>query len=258
MKSRKSKNHPLPMKLASPLRLPGPDLNTLDTALATLGIRLFGIDGELSSAAYPIGQDLERTLLYAAVDLSLGKDARLFSLLASWIHVHGDRVLIEKLARLRTAYENDTGDDAPWLKALAYFAVDCGFNRWKLLAHPANEKHVLPPTALTNAFVKAKGRVKWLPTSSKLVIARDTARIRAEDVLTVPELARQNRQYRNRWKYGACLRADIVTEVESGSVAPYRIAKKLCCTYEPARRIVAELLLAKEAESSQAIVNDEV
>ena len=118
------------------------------------------------------------------------------------------------------------------------------------MAHPANKKHVLPPVELTKAFVQAKGKVGWLPATSKLVIARDAVRVRDEDVLSVPELARQNRQYRNRWKYGACLRADIVTEVENGSIAPYRIAKNLCCTYEPARRIVAELLLAKEAESS--------
>jgi hypothetical protein len=237
-------------KPASPLRLPGPELIGLDSALSKIGIRLLGNARDQSSATYPIGDDIERTILFAAVHVSHGRDSRIFSLLASWIQVHGDRVLLEKLGRLRTQYETETADDVPWLKALAYFAVDCGFTRWKLLAQHAIKKHVLPPTELTRAFVEAKGRVKWLPASSKLVIARDTVRIRADDVLTVPELARQNRQYRNRWKYGACLRADIVTEVESGLVAPYRIAKKLCCTYEPARRIVAELLLAKEAETT--------
>jgi hypothetical protein len=249
MKSR-SVNNTFTSKPASPLRLPGPDLIGLDSALAHIGIRLLGNAQDPSSVAYPIGYDIERTILYAAIHVSQGSDARLFSLLASWIQVHGDRVLLEKLGRLRTEYETETSDDVPWLKALAYFAVECGLSRWKLLARPASQKHVLPPTDITKAFFQAKGRVKWLPASSKLVIARDTVRIRADDVLTVPELARQNRQYRNRWKYGACLRADIVTEVESGLVAPYRIAKKLCCTYEPARRIVAELLLAKEAESS--------
>ena len=83
-----------------------------------------------------------------------------------------------------------------------------------------------------------------------MLIAEGTLRLRAEDVMNPRDLARHSRQYRNRLKFGACLRADIVTEFEGGMEKPYRIAKLLGCTYEPVHRIVAELVIARAAEIS--------
>ncbi len=110
-------------------------------------------------------------------------------------------------------------------------------------------KCLLPPFDLTEVFTKVEGTVPWLRKTSNLVVAAGTVRLRADDVMPPKDLARHSQQYRNRLKFGACLRADIVTEFEAGTQKPYRIARILGCSYEPVHRIVAELILANAAEA---------
>ena len=76
-----------------------------------------------------------------------------------------------------------------------------------------------------------------------IIIPDGSIRIRDRDVLLPQQLAKQNSQYRNRLKFGANVRADVVTAIEARVGNPYKISKQFYCSYESARRIVREFEL---------------
>ncbi len=182
--------------------------------------------------------DIEKTLYEST--LAVSQDSRLFSLLASWVSVHGDYVIIEKLMKMQK------NKNSPWLVALAICASNLGFHQWKRLIKKQNGERALVDVSLAKSSISLKGaEPKFI--NYGFLMPTGSIRIRSMDVLSKERLLKINRQYLNRFIYGACWRADIITAIEMGIETPYKIAKSIGCSYEPALRIFKEYNLAKTA-----------
>ncbi len=216
---------------------------TLDDRLQAIGFRL----AQTASRSLPAGSfeaDIERTLLDALVELP--SDRRLASLLFTWVKVHGAHVIVEKLRKLAGPTRLDPDSPGIWLSALAAFALENGDRKWsKLLVKPPRPI-LLYPAELTQSAIALKGAIPWLEAAGFLLPA-GSLRIREDDVLPPAELIRRNRQFRNRYLYGASWRADIITAIQEGYTRPAAIARHIGCSYEPAHRIFKEYILATAA-----------
>lgn len=205
---------------------------SLDEKLQYLGFQIFA----KKKVGLESWVDIEGTLHEASLEVP--KDTRLFSLLCSWILVHGDYVIIEKLMKLQRK------NHSPWLVALAICAGNKGFHQWKKLIKKQKEEYALVDISLAKSSISIKGEEPnfrkygfWIPKGS--------IRIREGDVLTKERLVKKNLQYCNRLLFGSSWRADIITAIEKGIKTPYQISKLLGCSYEPALRIFKEYNLVQ-------------
>lgn len=179
--------------------------------------------------------DIENTLHEASLEIA--NDSSLFSLLCSWVSVHGDYVIIEKLMKLQKK------NNSPWLIAIAICASNLGFHQWKRLIKKQPQEFALVDKDLAMSAIAIKGEEPCFRKSGFL-IPKGSLRIRVLDVKTTEVLVKKNHQFRNRLIFGASWRADIITAIEMGMKTPYKIAKILGCSYEPAHRIFKEYNLA--------------
>lgn len=204
---------------------------SLDQRLSYIGIQLAGVQNIKSTQWI----DIENTLHEAACEVP--NDSRLFSLLCSWVSVHGDYVIIEKLMKLQKK------KNSPWLVAVAIFAFNMGFHQWKRLIKKQKNLRALVSVELAESSIALKGE-ESLFRKNGFLMPKGIIRIRASDVQTIERLVKKNSQYRHRLLFGASWRADIITAIEVGMKTPYQIAKTLGCSYEPAHRIFKEYALA--------------
>jgi len=188
--------------------------------------------------------DLEQTLIDAI--LRFPEDARLASLIFSWIKVHGSHVIVEKFAKLVLNYPEAQYPAIKWAHAIAAFAAQNGIHKWKKLVKRSETPVYLYPQKITESAIALKGSVEWLKEIN-FIVPENSIRIRTRDILTPKELIRHNRQYRNRYLYGPSWRADIITAIEYGLQSPSEICSLIGCSYEPAHRIFHEYSLAKSA-----------
>lgn len=210
----------------------------LDYKLSRIGIQIAGIDDRQIPVEWI---DIEKTFYEASLEVC--EDARLLSLLCSWVLIHGDRVVIEKLMKLQKK------KNSPWLVAIAIIASNHGFHNWKRLIKKQKQEMYLVDRDLALSSIKLKGEEVGMKKYNFL-IPKGSIRVRERDALSVSELAKINFQYRNRLIYGASIRSDIITAIESGFKTPYAVAKVVGCSYEPAHRIFNEYKLFQEAKAS--------
>lgn len=208
--------------------------HALDQKLHYIGIQLSSVN----KVSHTDWLDIENTLYESTLEVF--HDSRLFALLASWISVHGDYVIIEKLMKLQKK------QNSPWLVALAVCAVNLGFHQWKRLIKKQKGEFALVDVSLAKSSISIKGAEPNF-IESGFFIPAGSIRVRSIDILSREKLVKKNRQYRNRLLYGACWRADIITAIEKEIKNPYQIAKTLGCSYEPAMRIYKEYKLAQAA-----------
>jgi hypothetical protein len=213
--------------------------SNLNDRLSAIGFRISG--GSESPATDEV--DIERTLLEAVT--LLAQDARLASLVLSWVKVHGEFVILEKLRKLASQQERAEPGSTTWLAALAAFALKEGQRRWKQLLRRPKEPVYLFPREVTRSAIGMKGSVDWL-AKANFIVPLEALRIREQDVLEPRQLIRRNRQYRNRYLYGPSWRADIVSAMEQGLKTPAAIARAVGCSYEPAYRVYHQLALVKD------------
>jgi hypothetical protein len=210
--------------------------------MRAIGVRIAG-----GSEGVPCAEaDIERTLLEAVKEFP--RDARLASLILSWLKVHREFVVVEKLKKLALQREKTEPGSTTWLGALAAFAVQERDHRWTPLLHRARERVYLVPKEVVESAVAMKGAVDWL-AKYNYVVPVGSLRIREEDVLKPRELIPRNRQYRNRYRYGPSWRADIVSAMEEGAKTPTEIVRAVGCSYEPAYRVHRQLSLVTELGS---------
>lgn len=209
---------------------------SLNDKLSVIGLRLNLRGSRKPSRKEANSVDIEETLIEAA--RTVPKDSKLFSLLCSWVLVHGDYVIVEKLFKKTNRLEPQDPAKA-WVMALAVFAKSGGFHNWGRWAKKLREPVYAFERELTLSAIARKGALKEFAKFG-IHVPEGSLRIREDDALTPRELASENRQYRNRLLYGACWRADIVTAIEDGAKTPFEISKKLGCSYEPAHRIFRE------------------
>lgn len=200
--------------------------NILYEKLSLIGLRV------IASATNIKNIDIEETLYQATIECE--NDGRLFSLLCSWVNVHGQNVIIEKLMSL----EKKKGE-SPWLWALAVYACSLKFNRWKRLIKKPKNKIFLGDRDIESSLINLKG-VEEVFKKTNFMIPKGALRIREKDVMSEAELAKYNVQYRNRFLYGANLRSDIITLIQLGFEKPYQISKFLNCNNESSLRVFKE------------------
>ena len=207
---------------------------TLNDKLHFIGIK---VNKNTSST---MNADLESTFLEAA--LLCPKDHRLASLLFSWLNVHGNYIIVDKLRKL-VAQNQISTLQRNWITALAIFGKKHCSHKWKMLVSAPNKDEFLLPESISKSAIKLKGAEEWL-SCFHLLLPKNSLRIRDSDIKSAAELIKVNNQYRNRYLYGPSWRADIITAIQEGINTPSSISKKIGCSYEPAHRIFQEYLLA--------------
>jgi hypothetical protein len=211
-------------------------------ALVTVGFRLG------SGRILPLDQqsevDIEQTLLDLVREVP--GERRLAGVLLAWVKVHGNYVNVEKLKKLAQQESCKSGKGLVWLTAVAGWAVECGFDKWKRLIQALPEPVYLYSPEVTASAIALKGRTAWL-SEIGFEVPEGSLRVREGDVMTPEDLVRVNRQYRNRYLYGPNWRADIITAIESGLESPTAIMRRVGCSYEPAHRVWREWQIAVAA-----------
>jgi hypothetical protein len=210
-----------------------------DHALIAIGFRLASMD-ENGGNPDPWNVDIESTILELIG--SFTDDYRLASVLMSWIKVHGNYVIVEKLIKLRSQASKESGESFPWMTLIAAWAVECGYYKWRKLIKAEHGPLYLYDPEMTESVILRKGSIPWLDALG-FRVPQSSLRIRETDVLTPKELVEHNGQYRNRYLYGPSWRADIVTAIQRGITSPAEISRVVGCSYEPAYRISREYLM---------------
>lgn len=166
--------------------------------------------------------DIEKTIVDALYEID--KDSRLLGLLLSWIEIHGQHLVADKLIKYYTRGITYRGE-CPWIVAIGAFLVHKKDYRFKKLVKKLDSElwqgGIPQATAL-----KMDGAVEYLEPCN-ILIPKKHLRIRYSDILTKEELIKINQQYANRFKYGANWRSEIITLMEKGLETPYQIAKDL-------------------------------
>ena len=185
--------------------------------------------------------DIEETFLTAALECP--DNFRLASLLFSWMKVHGNYVIVEKLRKLVNKAKM-TEVQRRWISALAVYGKNNCSHKWKsLIEIPEANIHLLPEE-ISKSAIALKGSEEWLSEYS-ILLPKGTLRIREEDIMEPSQLIQINHQYKNRYLFGPSWRADIITAIQGGCKTPTAIMKKIGCSYEPAYRIFHEYSLVK-------------
>ncbi len=217
-----------------------PTILPLDTDdLVCMGMRF---DGGSLREACERNVDIETMILN--IVRVFPEDTRLASVFLSWIKVHGNYVIIEKLAKFAARRMKDSGNDLPWLSMTAAWAVECGYHKWRRLATSVTKPTYLYPRMMSEGAITLKGIVPWLE-SLGFRIPEHSIRIREEDVTPPENLVRYNLQYRNRYLFGPSWRADIITAMQRGITAPAQISRVVGCSYEPAYRVSREYRMVR-------------
>lgn len=196
----------------------------LNQKLMELGVRLSGKNAPKSKKAEWL--DIEETLHEATFHVS----GRLFSLLCSWVKVHGEQVITHKLMYLQKE------KFSPWLVALAIYAANNKLHVWKGLIEETGQEYAVSELKIAKQAISFKGEETGFRDYGFL-IPKGSLRIRENDIFTVKELAKSNRQYKNRLIYGANRRADIITAIELGCKNPFQVSKKVGCNYATAHKV---------------------
>lgn len=216
---------------------------SLNQRLRLIGLQIAHSDPEVPTADLScFDYDIEETLIEAAY--AAQTDFRLLSVLATWITVHGDYVVVEKFFKKVKAFEKYKGRCSV-INLLAAQATSVGFHKWKkwITTSPSDPEYPVKPSLL-------KGSIEYQGPNEDLIsygvlVPKSFLRIRKADVLTQEELAKENLQYRNRLLFGCSWRAEIVSAIESGIENPSAISRTIGCSYEPAHRVSKEYLLAR-------------
>ncbi len=214
-----------------------------DHDLIAIGFRLASTEVENFK---PEVVDIESTLLDTIG--SFTNDYRIASVLMSWIKVHGNYVIVEKLIKLHERIRKEIPVHFPWMTLVAAWAVECGYHKWRKLVKKENGPIYLYDPEISESAILRKGMISWLePLGFR--VPHNSLRIRDSDVLTPKELIQFNPQYRNRYIFGASWRADIVTAIQNGFTIPMGISRVVGCSYEPAYRISRDYIMANNFES---------
>ncbi len=217
---------------------------SLNQKLSLIGIRI-GFSELPNLKLNCFDYDLEETLILASYEAS--NDFRILSLLTSWVSVHGEYVIVEKLFKKLKEYEKYRGPSLI-MNLLSVQAVLAGFLKWKKWITSSEKKTQYPiKKELIESSIEYQGLNEEFAKFGVL-IPKKLLRIRELDVYSIEELAKFNIQYRNRLIYGSSWRADIIAAIEFGFKNPSVIAKTIGCSYEPSHRIFREYSIAQRVK----------
>lgn len=191
-------------------------LDILYNKLHAIGLRVNSI--EKINDQYDIEESIVESLYF------IDQDGRLLGLIFSWLKVHGNYLNADKLLR---EYERGIKyrGETPWFSAVCAFMVLNKDYRFKKGIIKISPKHYLGNSD-DESLVKIKGSVSFLEEIG-IIISQSSLRIRIDDVQSIEELIKKNRQYRNRHIFGPNWRADIITVIQNGAKNANQVAKEL-------------------------------
>lgn len=210
----------------------------LDQKMRNLG---FTISSRGISEISPIQFDIERDILDTIVESR--KDYRVLGLLNVWFKKHADVIIIEKFFKL-ISKRDDIDQYDTILNFLIATAITKKHNKWKrwLKADAKNPIYPVDQESLESA-IKVKGTDEALAKLG-ILIPNGFLKIDESKVYDQKQLAKDNKQYRNRLIIGPNWRSDIITAIELGLENPFKISTTLGCGYESAYRVMKEYKIA--------------
>jgi len=210
----------------------------LNQKMRNLGFTLSADD---ISGLSPLSFDIERDLIDIIVEAR--GDYRVLGLLNLWFKKHADVIILEKFYKILSKRE-DINEDDPILNFLIASAISTKHNKWKrcLKTNPRKQTYPIDPENL-KAAIKIKGKDEAMAKLG-ILVPNDFLKTRDEKIYDQADLARHNRQYRNRLIIGPNWRADIITAIELGVDNPFKISTTIGCGYESAYRVMKEYKIA--------------
>lgn len=209
----------------------------LHQQLASIGVNV-NFSGDLLAFT-----DIEETIV--SVLNNIPNHKRLLGLILSWTKLHGDKVNIERLAKLVDKKMPD------WIGLLAVFSLHCKHHRWKKLIQRPDSLLSNGSLASAKSRAKLKGEEAWSKGTGYL-IPKGSESIADKFILAPEQIAKINRHYKNKLLYGPNWRADIATAIEKGAQNPHQAAKICGCSYEPAHRVFKDFCAAGLIERNTA------
>ena len=222
---------------------------TLEERLAALGIM---VSARLLTKAERDSVDIEETLSEAFV--AIGNDENYFRFLSplfSWIEIHADSVIVEKLLKINKRLQKPSSNLSLFSLA-ACFAVKCGFRNWArllIISEIESGGAIFGPRDLVESLLQLRGEEEWAKKCG-VRLPKGVLTTNSKWVLSKEALARTNRQYRNRLIYGPQWRADIINALELGARTPAEASRISGASYEPCHRVLRELTAAGKIRAS--------
>lgn len=213
---------------------------SLNDELLKLGLRL-SVESEGKTLDL---FDIEQTILDALEEVVTKNDARLFAVLASWIKVHGERLILVKLIS-RTNSLARMSPVRNLVKALLIVGAENNL---------INFKQSVAKVAVSSSFAfRGKGKADFDTNKfnqsykpfhkAKFYLSEGSLRIRESDVLPPAELASLNEAYRARVRFGSNWRAEVFYLRSKGIKTAYKAAKLCGCSKETARKLFHDYAL---------------
>lgn len=166
--------------------------------------------------------DIEKTLVKALYHID--DEGRLLSLIITWLKIHGTHLIADKLFKEYDAAKEYLGE-TPWFSGICSYMYSQKDHRFKKGVKKLKKPHHLGNRD-QSILIKLKGAVDFLDEVG-ILASESSLRIRESDVLSVDELVKGNRQYRNRYIFGANWRAEIITSIQNGAQNPSQVSKLL-------------------------------
>jgi hypothetical protein len=168
------------------------------------------------------GPDIEKTIVKALYHID--EEGRLLGLVITWLKIHGTHLIADKFFKEYEAAREYLGE-TPWFNGICSFMFSQKDYRFKKGVVKIKNPHHLGNRD-QSSLIKLKGAIDFLEVVG-VHAAVSSLRIRESDVLSVDELVKANRQYRNRYIFGANWRAEIITSIQNGAQNPNQVSKLL-------------------------------
>lgn len=166
--------------------------------------------------------DIEKTIISSLYYID--KEGRLLGLIFSWLSIHGEHIIADKFFKEYDKAKEYLGD-TPWFSGVCSFMYHNKDHRFKkgvqLLSIPHHFRN-----KDQGILIKIKGSVDFLEVVG-ILVASSSFRLRDQDIFSVDELINSNKQYKNRFLFGANWRAEIITAIQNGLENPNQIARRL-------------------------------
>jgi hypothetical protein len=166
--------------------------------------------------------DIEKTIVRALYHID--DEGRLLGLIISWLKVHGTHLIADKLFKEYDSAKRYLGE-TPWFNGICSYLLLQKDHRFKKGVLKLKKTHHLGNRD-QSSLIKLKGAIDFLEEVG-ILAAESSLRIRESDVFSVDELVKSNRQYRNRYIFGANWRAEIITSIQNGAQNPNQVSKLL-------------------------------
>jgi hypothetical protein len=166
--------------------------------------------------------DIEKTLVKALYHID--SEGRLLGLIITWLKLHGAHLIADKFFKEYEAAKEYLGE-TPWFSGVCSYMYSQKDHRFKKGAVKLKKPHHLGNRD-QSSLIKLKGSIDFLEDVG-IFVAESSLRIRESDIFSVDELVKANRQYRNRYIFGANWRAEIITSIQNGAQNPNQVSKLL-------------------------------